>query len=216
MRQVIVNLLDNALKYGPAGQTVSLELERIGSVARITVSDQGPGIPPTIESGCGSRSYAWERTRGRPGGAGSGWRWCAGWWRSMARRSRLTTRRQAGALHPRVRGERECGGAAAAGDGGVPRAADGERGHDFGGGAGGAEAGGGAAVDDIGRRRGRRARLAGFIAGRCRHAQPVARELATGATGDRAPDSRVGIGAALDGVRCTPRQVPPRWTSRRE
>ncbi|ODT03312.1 MAG: hypothetical protein ABS52_09915 [Gemmatimonadetes bacterium SCN 70-22] len=45
MRQIIVNLLDNALKYGPAGQTVSLELERIGSVARITVSDQGPGIP---------------------------------------------------------------------------------------------------------------------------------------------------------------------------
>ncbi len=46
MRQVIVNLLDNALKYGPKGQTVSIELERIGTVARITVSDQGPGIAP--------------------------------------------------------------------------------------------------------------------------------------------------------------------------
>ncbi len=44
MRQVIVNLLDNALKYGPEGQVVALELERIGNVARITVSDQGPGI----------------------------------------------------------------------------------------------------------------------------------------------------------------------------
>lgn len=44
MRQIIVNLLDNALKYGPAGQTVSIELERIGSVARITIADQGPGI----------------------------------------------------------------------------------------------------------------------------------------------------------------------------
>lgn len=47
MRQIIVNLLDNALKYGPKGQTVSVELERIGTVARITVSDQGPGIPAT-------------------------------------------------------------------------------------------------------------------------------------------------------------------------
>jgi signal transduction histidine kinase len=46
MRQVIVNLLDNALKYGPRGQVVSIELERIGTVARITVSDQGPGIAP--------------------------------------------------------------------------------------------------------------------------------------------------------------------------
>lgn len=45
MRQVIVNLIDNALKYGPTGQTVSIELERIGSFARITVTDQGPGIP---------------------------------------------------------------------------------------------------------------------------------------------------------------------------
>lgn len=44
MRQIIVNLLDNALKYGPAGQTVSIELERIGSVAHITIADQGPGI----------------------------------------------------------------------------------------------------------------------------------------------------------------------------
>jgi signal transduction histidine kinase len=45
IRQVVVNLVDNALKYGPSGQTVSVEVERDGAVARLTVSDQGPGVP---------------------------------------------------------------------------------------------------------------------------------------------------------------------------
>ena len=45
LRQVVVNLIDNALKYGPAGQTVSVEVERDGTWARLTVSDEGPGIP---------------------------------------------------------------------------------------------------------------------------------------------------------------------------
>jgi signal transduction histidine kinase len=54
MRQVVVNLLDNALKYGPRGQTVTVELERTGSVARLMVSDQGPGIP------AGERSRMWQ------------------------------------------------------------------------------------------------------------------------------------------------------------
>jgi signal transduction histidine kinase len=45
-RQIVVNLLDNALKYGPEGQRVLLELERAGAVARLAVSDQGPGVKP--------------------------------------------------------------------------------------------------------------------------------------------------------------------------
>ncbi|MCU0633804.1 MAG: HAMP domain-containing histidine kinase [Gemmatimonadaceae bacterium] len=45
MRQVVVNLVDNALKYGPRGQVVSLELERMGDQARLVVRDEGPGIP---------------------------------------------------------------------------------------------------------------------------------------------------------------------------
>jgi signal transduction histidine kinase len=45
LRQVVVNLVDNALKYGPAGQTVAVEVERDGTVARLAVSDEGPGVP---------------------------------------------------------------------------------------------------------------------------------------------------------------------------
>jgi signal transduction histidine kinase len=44
MRQVLINVLDNAVKYGPAGQTITVGLEACGSEpwARITVDDEGP------------------------------------------------------------------------------------------------------------------------------------------------------------------------------
>jgi signal transduction histidine kinase len=45
VRQVLLNLLDNAVKYGPAGQVVRVTLSKADGRARITVDDQGPGIP---------------------------------------------------------------------------------------------------------------------------------------------------------------------------
>jgi signal transduction histidine kinase len=46
LRQVLLNLLDNAVKYGPDGQTVDVGLAIQDSVARIWVADQGKGISP--------------------------------------------------------------------------------------------------------------------------------------------------------------------------
>jgi signal transduction histidine kinase len=43
--QVLLNLLDNAVKYGSAGQTVEVGLACEGGVARVWVRDEGPGIP---------------------------------------------------------------------------------------------------------------------------------------------------------------------------
>jgi len=43
--QVLANLLSNAAKFSPRGGTVLLSLEREGEAARISVSDQGPGVP---------------------------------------------------------------------------------------------------------------------------------------------------------------------------
>lgn len=45
LRQMLINLLDNAVKYGPPGQTVTVGAERSNGVVRIRVSDQGPGVP---------------------------------------------------------------------------------------------------------------------------------------------------------------------------
>lgn len=45
LRQIALNLLDNALKFGPRGQTVRLVVERAGERARIAVEDAGLGIP---------------------------------------------------------------------------------------------------------------------------------------------------------------------------
>lgn len=46
LRQLLLILLDNALKYTPAGGTVWVHLSADGHRARLEVSDSGPGIPP--------------------------------------------------------------------------------------------------------------------------------------------------------------------------
>lgn len=46
LRQMLLNLLDNAVKYGPAGQRIVVRLEGAGEHVRILVDDEGPGVPP--------------------------------------------------------------------------------------------------------------------------------------------------------------------------
>lgn len=45
LRQVFLNLLDNAVKHGGAGGKVTVEITRIGEEVSIRVRDFGPGIP---------------------------------------------------------------------------------------------------------------------------------------------------------------------------
>ncbi len=45
VRQVLVNLVDNAVKYSPAGGRISLSVERRQACVRFAVSDDGLGIP---------------------------------------------------------------------------------------------------------------------------------------------------------------------------
>jgi two-component system, OmpR family, sensor kinase len=45
VRRLTRNLLDNAIKYTPAGGTVSVACERAGDEYSLTVHDSGPGIP---------------------------------------------------------------------------------------------------------------------------------------------------------------------------
>jgi signal transduction histidine kinase len=53
LRHVLLNLLDNAVKYGPPGQTVRVRVVPDGASIRITVTDEGPGIP------LGEREAVW-------------------------------------------------------------------------------------------------------------------------------------------------------------
>jgi signal transduction histidine kinase len=46
LRRILLNLLDNAVKYGPAEQRVMVTASRLNGVLRIEVCDRGPGIPP--------------------------------------------------------------------------------------------------------------------------------------------------------------------------
>lgn len=46
LRQVFVNVLDNAIKYSPPGGSVFLTLGRTDTAVTVTVRDQGRGIPP--------------------------------------------------------------------------------------------------------------------------------------------------------------------------
>jgi signal transduction histidine kinase len=46
IRQVVVNLLVNAIKFSPSGGTVVLRTREDGKFVRLEVSDTGPGVPP--------------------------------------------------------------------------------------------------------------------------------------------------------------------------
>ncbi|NLI00636.1 MAG: HAMP domain-containing histidine kinase [Chthonomonadales bacterium] len=51
VRRIMVNLLGNALKYAPRGGQINVAVERSGrATLRISVSDNGPGIPPEHQS----------------------------------------------------------------------------------------------------------------------------------------------------------------------
>lgn len=46
LRQVVVNLVDNAVKYSPTGEAVQVVARTDNGSLRVSVEDRGPGIPP--------------------------------------------------------------------------------------------------------------------------------------------------------------------------
>jgi len=73
LTQVVLNLLDNAIKYPPAPGRVRLSAQRAGSELHIDVSDSGPGIPAEHLPYIFDRFYRVDRARSREmGGAGLG------------------------------------------------------------------------------------------------------------------------------------------------
>jgi signal transduction histidine kinase len=73
LRQVLGNIVDNAVKYSPGGGEVRIRLEAVDRYVRFTVVDQGLGIPPAEQSRIFEKFYRLDpdMTRGI-GGTGLG------------------------------------------------------------------------------------------------------------------------------------------------
>lgn len=73
LKQLMIILLDNAIKYTPKGGTVSISLESVHQQGKITVTDQGIGIPVSDLSHIFERFYRVKRKDSdMGGGAGLG------------------------------------------------------------------------------------------------------------------------------------------------
>jgi signal transduction histidine kinase len=48
LRQVVANLLGNAIDASPAGSSVRIRVKKVGDAAQITIADQGTGIPEAV------------------------------------------------------------------------------------------------------------------------------------------------------------------------
>jgi len=74
--RMLLNLLDNAIKYSPAGSKVELTCRREEDHYRISVSDNGPGIPVEMRPKIFDRFFRVDKARSRAegdtGGAGLG------------------------------------------------------------------------------------------------------------------------------------------------
>jgi len=74
--RMLLNLLDNAIKYSPPGSTVTLTCRRDADLYSLSVSDNGPGIPTELQPRIFERFFradkARSRSEGETGGAGLG------------------------------------------------------------------------------------------------------------------------------------------------
>jgi heavy metal sensor kinase len=76
IRRLIINVLDNAVRYSPAGGTVAVALDLSGDMYAVSVTDQGPGIAVEVQSRIFERFYRLDAARTHDGvsdgGAGLG------------------------------------------------------------------------------------------------------------------------------------------------
>jgi signal transduction histidine kinase len=72
LKQVLLNLVSNAIQYTPQGGDIFLSLAKVGEQARIVIRDTGPGIPAEDLPHIFDRFYRAEKSRTRSKSTGFG------------------------------------------------------------------------------------------------------------------------------------------------
>lgn len=72
LEQAILNVLDNAAAYAPAGTVIRIAVEEEAQNVMVAVDDEGPGIPPTELEAVFDRFRRLDVSRERTGGLGLG------------------------------------------------------------------------------------------------------------------------------------------------
>jgi two-component system sensor histidine kinase KdpD len=67
IEQVLVNLVENALKYTPAGTAIDISAKFVPDAVTVTVADEGPGIPPGLEEKLFDKFYRASPERAQSG-----------------------------------------------------------------------------------------------------------------------------------------------------
>ncbi len=99
LKQVLLNLVGNAVEHTPQGGKVTLGLKAMNGWARLTVTDTGPGIPPEQLPHIFERFYRVDSARKRRGTGGAGLGLSIAYWitRSHGGRIEVTSQHQEGA-----------------------------------------------------------------------------------------------------------------------
>ncbi|GAW91940.1 integral membrane sensor signal transduction histidine kinase [Calderihabitans maritimus] len=63
VKQMIINLLDNAIRFSPTGKTIAIGIEKTYTQATVWIRDYGPGIPEEEQEFIWDRFYKVDKTR---------------------------------------------------------------------------------------------------------------------------------------------------------
>ncbi len=96
LKQMLLNLVANAVEFTPTGGTVTLGLTRVEGWARLTVSDTGPGIPQEELGHIFERFYRLDRSRRKTIGGGAGLGLSIAYWIARSHQGRIEVSSEVG------------------------------------------------------------------------------------------------------------------------
>jgi two-component system OmpR family sensor kinase len=96
LKQVLLNLVANALDHSPSGGTVIMALSCVGDYARLTVTDSGPGIPKEDLPYIFERFYRVETSRKRKDSGGAGLGLSIAYWITKSHNGRIEVASEVG------------------------------------------------------------------------------------------------------------------------